>query len=238
MGWLKTAAAAVCLALLILAVRSAVHVAGLVPAMSDMENLPVIIIDAGHGGMDGGAQGPGGIVEKDINLAISLTLRDMFAVSGFEVVMTRETDTSIHDEDVTGVRRQKTSDMRNRLEIVSSHPGAVFVSIHQNKFQGKSSRGAQMFYSPNNPESERLAQILQERFASSLQPGNTRQIKKAGKDLFLMYNAECPAVLIECGFLSNPEEARMLTEPEYQNKVAFTVFASVMAFLDAGADAV
>lgn len=203
-----------------------------VPVLADLERLPVIIIDPGHGGVDGGAVGVDNIVEKDINLAISLTLRDMFRINGFEVIMTRDTDISIHDEGVSGTKQQKTSDLHNRLDLVNDHPGAVFISIHQNKFGAAKYSGAQMFYGVRHPDSQRLASILQENFIGKLQPDNTRQIKQAGKELYLMYNAECPSVLIECGFLSNPEEAHRLTEPEYQNQIAFVTVASVMAYLE------
>jgi N-acetylmuramoyl-L-alanine amidase len=203
-----------------------------VPVLADIENLPVSVIDAGHGGMDGGAVGVDNIVEKDINLAICLTLRDQFEANGFRVVMTRETDISIHDEGITGARKQKTSDLHNRLALVNAQLNAIFISIHQNKFGESRSHGAQMFYSTNNPESERLATILQENFISQIQPENTRQIKKAGKDLYLMYNAQCPAVLIECGFLSNSTDAYRLIDPEYQNKIAFTTLGSVLKFLE------
>lgn len=193
---------------------------------------PVIIIDPGHGGADGGAVGVDGIVEKDINLSICLVLRDFFEVSGFEVIMTRDADISIHDEGLTGTRKQKTSDLHNRLAIAEAYPGAIFLSIHQNKFGQSSSRGAQIFFGPNNEQSEKLANVLQKNFIARLQPDNHREVKRAGKDLFLMYNAQCPAVLVECGFLSNPEEGRMLTDPDYQSRVAFVTFASVLEYLD------
>lgn len=201
------------------------------PVMADFKANPVIIIDAGHGGSDGGAVGDGGIIEKDINLAISLTMRDIFTANGFDVIMTRDTDISIHDEGVKGTRNQKVSDIHNRLAVVESHPDAIFLSVHQNKFTSAGSKGAQIFYSPNNPQSEQLAAILQEEFISALQPENHRKYKRADKNLYLMYHAKCPSVLVECGFLSNPEEARRLTDTEYQSQIAFTTFSSVVRFL-------
>ena len=202
------------------------------PVMADLSNLPVIVIDPGHGGIDGGAVGIDDIVEKDINLAISLTLRDMFVASGFEVVMNRETDVSIHDEGITSTRGQKTSDLHNRLAIMEEYPGGIFLSIHQNKFGQSSSWGTQVFFGPQNANSEKLAGIIQEDIAGSLQPENSRQIKPAGKNLYLMYNAECPAVLVECGFLSNRDEAYKLTDHDYQSKIAFVTFTSVLRFLE------
>lgn len=207
------------------------------PTMADLENLPAIVIDPGHGGVDGGAVGADNIVEKDINLSICLMLRDMFTACGFEVVMTRDTDISIHDEGITSTRKQKTSDLHNRLAIVEAQPNTVFLSIHQNKFGDSSSRGTQIFFGPENERSERLATILQEDFIANLQPENKRRYKKAGKNLYLMYNAKCPSVLVECGFLSNPEEARKLTDPDYQSRIAFTILGGVVKFLELDAPA-
>lgn len=200
------------------------------PAIAEISSLPTIIIDAGHGGTDGGAA-VGGVVEKDINLSISLVLRDIFLANGFDVVMTRDADISIHDEGIKSVKKQKTSDLHNRLAIVESYPNAIFLSIHQNKFDSGKAKGAQIFYSPNNLQSRELAELLQQDFISMLQPENTRLCKKAGKNLYLMYKAKCPAVLIECGFMSNPDEAARLTDADYQAQVAFTAFCSVMRFM-------
>lgn len=202
------------------------------PVMTDIVSLPVIVIDPGHGGPDGGAVGVDDIVEKDINLSVSEKLRDMFRVCGFEVVMTRDSDRSIHDEGITGARKQKTSDLHNRLAIAEEHPNALFLSIHQNKFGDSRSWGTQIFFGPENPQSEQLATVLQDNFRVRLQPENERVQKKAGKNLYLMYNATCPSVLVECGFLSNREEAAKLVDQDYQSRVAFVVFVSVMEYLE------
>lgn len=208
------------------------------PVMAEVTTLPPIVIDPGHGGGDGGAVGVDDIVEKDINLGICLTLRDIFTANGFDVVMTRSTDISTHDEGITGVRKQKTSDLHNRLALVETTPGAIFFSVHQNKFKDSRSRGAQIFYGPQNEQSQKLANILQENFTRELQPDNHRQIKQAEKNLYLVHTAPCPSVLIECGFLSNREEAHLLTDPEYQSKIAFVVFRSAMEFIDMDVPAV
>ncbi|MBC8569588.1 N-acetylmuramoyl-L-alanine amidase [Zongyangia hominis] len=186
-----------------------------------------VIVDAGHGGMDGGAVGVDGIVEKDINLAIALKVRDQLVLNGYEVIMTRDSDISIHDPDKTSVRQQKVSDIKNRMKIIEENPDAIFVSIHQNQFGVSKYFGAQMFFSPNNPESELLSQTLQDTFKELLQPENERVHKKADKNLYLLYHAKSPAVLIECGFLSNPDEARKLTTAEYQNEVAFAITSAI-----------
>lgn len=151
--------------------------------------------------------------------------------NGFDVIMTRDTDISIHDEGIKSVKKQKTSDLHNRLAIVESYPNAIFLSIHQNKFGSGKVKGAQIFYSPNNPQSRELAELMQQDFKSMLQPDNKRLCKKAGKNLYLMYKAKCPAVLIECGFMSSPDEVAKLTDEDYQAQIAFTTFCSVMRFM-------
>ena len=200
------------------------------PVSLNMSIAPQIVLDPGHGGPDGGAVGVDGIVEKEINLAIGQKLRDLLVLNGFQVTMTREDDRSIHDEGVTGIRNQKVSDMNNRLEIMQKYPEATFVSIHQNQFSASQYSGAQVFYSPNNPASQTLAAITQRRLKEMLQPENNREYKKAGSELFLLYYAQCPAVLVECGFLSNSQEAHKLIQEEYQNQVAFVIFSSIMEF--------
>ena len=193
--------------------------------------LPTIVLDAGHGGIDSGCVSVNGAEEKDINLSIMLKLRDMLEVTGLRVEVTRDTDRSIHDTGVTGLGNQKKSDMKNRLDIVNSFDDAVFVSIHQNQFTDPKYSGAQMFYPEGSEESEHLAAIMQRNFAALLQPDNTREIKPVGTEIYLLHNAECPAVMAECGFLSNPEEAAKLESDEYQTMVAFTVYKSLCDYL-------
>ena len=194
--------------------------------------LPVIIVDPGHGGIDGGAVGVDGIVEKDINLAIALKLRDMLIVGGFEVVMTREEDISIHDDGVTGIRQQKVSDLRNRLAMTTQFPNVIYVSIHQNKFGSSEQSGMQVFYGRNHENSRELAEVLQRNGIDMLPTMRNRQPKEGGRNLFIIYEAQCPAVLIECGFLSNPEEARRLVDPDYQARIAFVVFRSIVEYVN------
>lgn len=193
---------------------------------------PVIVLDAGHGGMDGGCSSADGVPEKGINLNILLNLRDMLKVSGYDVVVTRDTDVSIHDKGIEGIANQKSSDMDNRLAIFNENPNSICISIHQNQFTDPKYSGAQMFYSDSNSESEELARIIQNKFAENLQPENDREIKLCGKELFLCYYSENPTVMVECGFLSNPEEAALLTTEEYQHKVAFTIFSGINEFVE------
>ena len=194
-----------------------------------VEGIRTIILDPGHGGADGGAVGVNGTAEKDINLAIALKLRDMLVLQGYEVLMTREEDVMTCDPGLSGITKQKKSDMRNRLALMDEHPEAVVLCIHQNQFEQAKYHGAQMFYGKNHPWSKELAQCLQDAFVELLQPENQRQIKEGGKDLFLLWKGENPVVLVECGFLSNPEECEKLCEDEYQNQVAFTILAGLLS---------
>lgn len=194
-----------------------------VPNKSDR----IIILDAGHGGMDGGCSAQDGTVEKDINLNILLNLRDMLITSGYTVEVTRDTDKSIHDSGVEGIANQKSSDMDNRLALFNKYDNAICISIHQNLFTDSKYSGAQMFYSDTNSKSETLANIMQNKFVEYLQPDNAREIKLCGKELFLCYFSKNPTVMAECGFLSNPEEAEKLKTPEYQKEVAFTIYSAI-----------
>jgi N-acetylmuramoyl-L-alanine amidase len=192
---------------------------------------PVIVIDAGHGGIDGGCTDADGVPEKGINLNILLALRDMLTASGYTVEVTRDTDTSIHDKGIEGISSQKSSDMDNRLALFNKYDNAVCISIHQNQFTDSKYNGAQMFYSLTNPKSEKLAGILQSNFKKFIQPDNDREIKQCGQELFLCYFSENPTVMVECGFLSNEEEAEKLKTEEYQHQVAFTIYASLIEYL-------
>lgn len=190
-----------------------------------------VIVDAGHGGVDGGAVGVNGEVEKDINLAIAQKLQSLLKDAGYTVIMTRETDVSIHDEDANTIRKQKRSDLNNRLKIINEHPQAIFVSIHQNTINQSYVHGGQMFYSPNNACSKLLAQSIQDSFRENVQTDNTKTIKEAGKNLFILYNATIPSVLCECGFLSNSEEARNLSQEDYQQEIAKAIFKGIEKYL-------
>ena len=196
-------------------------------------DLPIIVLDAGHGGMDGGCTSATGVCEKGINLNILLNLRDMLVTYGYEVEVTRDTDISIHDSGIEGVANQKSSDMDNRLALFNKHKNAVCISIHQNQFTDSKYSGAQMFYSATNSKSQKLAEILQKKFVAYLQPENRRETKLCGKELFLCYFSEIPTVMAECGFLSNPEEAEKLNTEEYQKQVAFTLFSGINEYVSA-----
>ncbi len=170
--------------------------------------------------------------EKGINLSILQRLRDMLVISGFRVEVTRDSDISIHDKGVEGIAAQKSSDMDNRLELFNKYDNAVCLSIHQNQFTDSRYSGGQMFYSGTNDRSEELARCLQKSFGEILQPDNDREIKLCGKELFLCYYSNNPTVMVECGFLSNPEEAALLNTEEYQQKVAMTIYSGLLNYLD------
>lgn len=193
---------------------------------------PVVILDPGHGGVDGGAEG-NRITEKTVNLSIAKKVREFCTLFGFEVQMTREEDISIHDEGKESIRAQKNSDLKNRLKLMTADPNAVVVSIHLNKYPQSRVKGAQVFYAPKSQGSDVLAQTIQDSFRTLLQPENTRQIKKADSSLFLLYNNTVnPAVLVECGFLSNPDEAALLASEDYQDRVAFAICCALLQFND------
>ncbi len=191
-----------------------------------IENKPTIIIDPGHGGEDGGATCDN-IVEKDINLLISQKLKLMFLSNGFDVIMTRETDTDISDKNVSNKKR---SDLLNRVDIFNNSENNIVISIHQNKFAQSEYSGTQIFYSKNNEKSALLAQNIQQSVTSLLQPNNSRECKKAGSEILVLDNTDVPAVMVECGFLSNQSEAQKLINDTYQNELAFSIYLGFMEF--------
>ncbi|MBR4286750.1 MAG: N-acetylmuramoyl-L-alanine amidase [Clostridia bacterium] len=193
---------------------------------------PVIIIDAGHGGFDGGAVALDGTVEKDINLKISLYLQEYLEISGFGTILTRFNDTSLEDEGLNTIRQRKTSDIHNRLKLMNDTDNALFISIHQNKYHIEKYNGLQVFYSPEfSEQSSELARNIQENVTEILQPDNDRQIKKCGTSVYLIYNAVKPAVLVECGFLSNYEETQLLKTDDYQRKIAFCIATGIQDYV-------
>lgn len=229
----STRVAVICLLCTAALVAGTVYISG-TPAVMQVYNdsaQPVIVIDPGHGGIDGGAVGVNGVVEKDINLSLCLDLADMFRFAGYKVVMTREDDRSIHDEGIQGIKNQKTSDIHNRLNIMNKTTNAVVLSIHQNQFSQSKYNGGQVFYGTKNAQSSLLAQTIQTNLKAMLQPQNNREIKQAYETLYLMKHAITPAVLVECGFLSNLEEAELLSQPAYQRKLAFVIFTSTLQFI-------
>ena len=192
-----------------------------------MEN--IVFANASHGGFDGGAVAGDGTVEKDINLNISLTLAKFLKQNGFRVIMTREADVSTEDTESPQIASKKKNDLKNRLKLMSDYPDAVFVSIHLNKFTTSAAFGSQVFYSKSD-ESAVLADKIQKAIVSLIQPDNTRVNKQATSSTYLLYNATVPAVLVECGFLSNASELALLKQPDYQNKMAFSIYTGILEY--------
>lgn len=193
------------------------------------KNLKTIVIDAGHGGEDGGATGKSKLPEKDINLAISKDLQQLLTASGYRVVMTRSTDTAVSDQLKT-IRGRKVSDIHNRMKIIEAQGNCIFVSVHQNLFEQEQYHGAQVFYSKNNEGGKPLAESIQKRIASMLQKDNERMVKPATSSIYLLWHAKVPAVLVECGFLSNAEEVQKLNTQKYQQQMAFAIYSGLADF--------
>lgn len=199
------------------------HSVETVGSMQPFDSHPVIVIDAGHGAPDGGATGVSGVKEDQINLAISRRLDALLALMGCDAVMTRSDGDCIATEGDT-IRQKKQSDLRNRAELVNSQASAVLVSIHQNHFPDGRYSGSQVFWTDG---AEALAEELQTALTGALSPGSRRSAKRAS-GVYLMEHIEHPGVLVECGFLSNPEEEQKLATPEHQKKIA-AVLAAVLA---------
>lgn len=193
---------------------------------------PTILIDAGHGGVDGGTVAKDGTVEKGVNLEIALKLEAVFQIMGFDTVMTRREDVSIHDESAQTIRAKKISDLHNRLKLINETPDCLFLSIHQNSYPYPNNTGTQVFYSPNHPESQALAASIQQSVIRLIQPRNTRKVKKSGTEIYLLYQAKTPAVMVECGFMSNAQETEKLRTQAYQNELALSIFYGVLNYLN------
>lgn len=193
-------------------------------------SVPVIIIDAGHGGEDGGAVVQENVVEKDINLSISLKINDILSLLGFNTYMVRETDKLIYDIDSSTLRQKKNSDLRNRLSLMDKFENCLYISIHQNKFEDSRIWGAQTFYSPNDEQSPILAEFIQSSIISLTQPNNKRVIKKTGTNVFVIYNATKPAIMVECGFMSNNDELLKLKDNKYQNQMSFSIVNGILNY--------
>jgi len=194
------------------------------------QTVDLYVLDAGHGGRDGGAVSDQGLTEKEMNLSVTKKLRDYLILCGAETVMTRETDSLVCDEEDPALKgKLKITDLKNRLEIAEAYPSARFISIHMNKFSVEKYSGMQIYYSKNNAESKVLASQTQERISTILQPTNTRKVKAAGSNIFLLDRLQIPAVLIECGFLSNIAEAERLSQKDYQIQMSVLIADSLLA---------
>ena len=188
---------------------------------------PIVVIDAGHGGEDGGAISVTGVRESTLNLEISQRLNDLLHFLGVQTKMIRTEDVSVYTEGET-IAQKKVSDIHNRVAMVEQTPNAVLVSIHQNQFPESQYRGAQVFYAGGSQE---LAELLQRELAAQVDPKNHRECKQA-KGIYLLEHISCPAVLIECGFLSNPAEEALLRDEAYQKKLASVIACTLVSHLE------
>ena len=186
------------------------------------ENNKVIVIDPGHGGIDGGAKSENGVIEKDINLSISLKTKAALESKGYKVIMTRSEDVGLYTEGKK-VREKKIEDLGNRVKIKKENKCDAFISIHQNMFPQKNCKGAQV-WSANNEPSQKLGKIIQQKFKEEVDQNNKREAKVAKKEYKILNDGyEGASVIVECGFLSNPEECELLGKEDYQNKIANTL---------------
>lgn len=197
------------------------------------ENTPIerkhcIIIDPGHGGVDGGATSCTGLLESTLNLEISLRLNDLFHLLGYDTRIIRTGDISVYTKGET-IAQKKISDLKERVRIVNETEKAILVSIHQNNFSDSRYSGAQIFYS-STAQSKQLAEQLQTAFKETINQGSNRMCKKSN-GIYLMEHINKPGILIECGFLSNPEEESKLKRPEYQKQLSCVVAATISSFL-------
>ncbi len=201
-------------------------------AMGVSENFPgdTVIIDAGHGGEDGGAVGINGILEKEINLSISEKVNALLGFYGVNTKMTRSEDISLHTEESKRQGKRKLSDAQNRVKQITDTPNAVLISIHQNSFPSENCKGAQVFFAKNNILSKPLAECVLNSIQSGLNDENKRVVKQAEDRIYLLKNINCPAVLVECGFITNSSESKLLMTEEYRLKLAACITSGYMQY--------
>lgn len=195
--------------------------------VTEEEKVYTVVLDAGHGGEDGGAVGVNGILEKDLNMSVARYIKERLESYGCRVVMTREKDRLLYTDEQNIYGQRKLYDLRNRLSIASSEENPILVSIHMNKFSQSKYSGLQIYYSKNHPDSRVLAEKVRGAVVRELQPQNKRQNKEATSALYLLHRAEMPAILIECGFLSNPDECARLASEAYQRRLACVIADSI-----------
>ena len=198
--------------------------------LTDSERKSIhLVLDAGHGGEDGGASA-NGVNEKEVNLAVTSDLATFLRFTPYTVKPTRTDDRLLYGPGEEN--RKKYYDLMGRINFASQFDNAVFISIHQNKFEIPKYKGLQVYYSKNHPLSMKLAEHIQENAKTYLDSANNREVKKADHRIRVLNSLQIPSVLVECGFLSNAEEAKLLASRDYQKKIAFTVFLSTLDFLE------
>ena len=194
---------------------------------ADTDGIPTVVIDAGHGGDDPGKIGINGAPEKDINLRITEKLRQYLEADGIRVVLTRETEDGLYD---ASAPNKKVQDMKRRIEKIEQTDPVLTVSIHQNSYPEEYVHGAQVFYYSHSEEGKRMAEVMQKALLKADEE-NTRQAK-ANDTYYLLKRTEVPTIIVECGFLSNPEEAAKLVSPKYQEKLAEAIAEGILACME------
>lgn len=188
-----------------------------------------VVIDAGHGGVDGGAESASGLVEKEVTLELAMQVRDYLQQAGAFVVMTREGDYDLARPETRGFSKRKTEDLLARAEVLRKADADLFLTIHLNSTPSSRWRGAQTFYYPGREESRRLAVFIQQELRDNLK--NTHREANTASTIYLLKTSPVPAALVEVGFLSNPEEAALLSDPRYQRKLAASIYRGVLRFV-------
>ena len=196
-----------------------------------VDNSKVVVIDAGHGGEDSGAVAGNGALEKDLNLVIAHLMKAELEKHGYTVVMTRTEDKMLYSESENIKGMRKLSDLKNRVKIAEEYPGATLISIHMNSFGAAQYSGLQVYYQANKDNSRTLADAIQNKVRSTLQPDNERKVK-SGEGIYLLENSSLNTVLVECGFLTNPQEAEKLCEKEYQNQLSFAIVCGIIEYIE------
>lgn len=191
-------------------------------------DVPVVVLDAGHGGADPGKIGKNGTLEKNVNLSITKKVGALLEQNGIHVVYTRTEDRDLASEHA---KNRKAEDMRARVELMKREMPVLAVSIHQNSYPSEECKGAQVFYYATSAEGKKLARMLQKQLVNEIKNDNKR-LEKANKDYYLLKNSSCPFAIVECGFLSNPQEEELLVTEEYQEKVAFAIHLGILEYLN------
>lgn len=195
---------------------------------TDGKEKKTVVIDAGHGGFDPGKVGINNVLEKDINLAIALKLQVLLEENDYHVVMVRTEDIGLYNE---GDRNKKSNDMKNRVQMINEANPLLTISIHQNSYLTSDVKGAQVFYHSSSSGSQQLAELLQQQLITTLADGNHR-VAKSNESYYLLKKTSCPIVIVECGFLSNPTEAKLLLDDHYQDKIAWAIHLGALQFLN------
>ena len=190
----------------------------------------VIVLDAGHGKPDEGAVGIYGTTEEAINLKITLKLKALLEESGAQVILTRSDENGIYSSECTTIKSKKVSDIKNRVKIGNTEGVDIFVSIHLNKFEQEKYRGWQAFYQQNSEDSKALATCIQEGLNGEITEYKNERVPLKLSNIYIMDNVKAPTVTIECGFLSNKEEAKLLEEDEYQSRLAWGIFEGIQNY--------